>query len=383
MRIYTFVLFASTAAPTCVIGTSRGSDLPSTKIDITASNSPFVDDLSKDVPANRLLRVQSPSPILTTSAPFQAIAKAAFTKLYSGLSALKLTPATWSQVMSEDERFLKELLTLSEKGTKEVHVDFLLPMVSTWKKHHQSDMLEKLSEWMEGRQPTDLVKVLQEHGFFGQFRYTDVLALKQYLGPSNEAMLFDTLLAGFGEGRLASMLSIAKLSPLNGPDAKLLRDELLAWWATIGKPYEDVVRLLGVSTLEKQLDLAYEKLEALVKYTALKYKLDSHNAHVQTIIDLRKTFGDAPVVRAMMDMLEGVESVGQHLHGKYGDESTKLKSEEHNNFAEWFKAFLFELWKSEDKTLSSLDMNPFGLTKQHDDKLRADYGAFRKENPAS
>ncbi|CAI5709384.1 unnamed protein product [Hyaloperonospora brassicae] len=310
MRLYPFVLLASTAVPTRVTDASGVSGYSHTSDNSTATYPPFTDD-SNDDPANQQLvahgitndeeRAPPVKPSYDALQPLTSgIKKTIMFKLYGGISGPKLTSSGWDQVLSRDEDLLRMVGTRTAKGAipdvdMQEFVQIATPHLRKMLSMNANRFKKRFSS--QDMSPEGLAAELSNYHFFRNFSFEKVRMLQEFLGSSEKATkkFFDTLSIGFGsELEFARFLSIEKKSLVNGREAKLLQKELLTFWKKT-KSEEEVLKLID---LVKQ-GWTYETLDTLVQFVVLRDSLESKDVDAETIKLIMDKLGDKAITQAI------------------------------------------------------------------------------------
>ncbi|CAI5729668.1 unnamed protein product [Hyaloperonospora brassicae] len=320
MRLYPFVLLASTAVRTRVTDASGVSGYSHTSDNSTATHPPFTDD-SNDGPANQQLvahgitndEERASSGKLSRDALQKltsGIQKTTLFKLYGGISGPKLTSSGWDQAFKKDIEILDLVSQRVRIGANpDADMQYVDNLVASQ---------QKILKWNANRfkinfSPQDmstgnLIAELKKRHFFKVFGFEKVRMLQEFLGSSEKATkkFFDTLSIGFGsELKFARFLSIEKQSLVNGREAKLLQKELLTFWKKT-KSEEEVLKLIDL----KEQGWTYETLDTLVQFVALRDSLESKDVDAETIKLIMDQLGDKAITRAINNgKKKGVEPV--------------------------------------------------------------------------
>uniref|UniRef100_A0AAV1TJM8 RxLR effector candidate protein n=1 Tax=Peronospora matthiolae TaxID=2874970 RepID=A0AAV1TJM8_9STRA len=197
-----------------------------------------------------------------------------------------LTPAGQRAVITADEELLKRAENLLKVHDADKDVTFpgesselaaepLEKIIQVSKKQYFAERLEtmknKIVEWMQDQPPSELLEVLDKHGFFEHFSFADVHALSVYLDEFNAEWktaypIQGTLLRGFGgAARYASFLSVARQSPITGNLAAQARKVLLETWQWARLSIDQVAIMLELSSLGSR-GITYESLDTFFQY---------------------------------------------------------------------------------------------------------------------
>ncbi|CAI5726695.1 unnamed protein product [Hyaloperonospora brassicae] len=320
MRLYPFVLLASTAVPTRVTDASGVSGYSHTSDNSTATTPPFTDD-SNDGPANQQLvahgitndeerasfgKISHDGLRKLTS----GIKKTTLFKLYGGISGPKLTLSGWDQAFKKDIEIL-DLVSqhVRNRANPDADMQYVDNLVASQRKNLKGKAKRlKINFSPQDMSTENLIAELKKRRFLEFFTFERLRVLQKALGPSEEATkkFFDTLSGGFGgELEFARFLSIEKQSLVNGREAKLLQKELLTFWKKT-KSEEEVLKLIDL----KEQGWTYETLDTLVQFVALRDSLESKDVGAETIKLIMDKLGDKAITQAINNgKKKGVEPV--------------------------------------------------------------------------
>ncbi|CAI5726933.1 unnamed protein product [Hyaloperonospora brassicae] len=377
MRLYPFVLLASTAVPTRVTDASGVSGYSHTSNNSTATHPPFTDD-SNDGPANQQLVAHGITNDEERAPPVKpshdglrkltsGIQKTTMFKLYGGISGPKLTSSGWDQVLSRDGNLLRMVGTRTGNGA---NLDVDMQEFVQFATSHLRNVLSTNANGFKKRFSSQdmstegLAAELKKRRFFKVFGFEKVRMLQEFLGSSEKATkkFFDTLSIGFGsELEFARFLSIEKQSLVNEHGAEKLQKELLTFWKKT-KSEEEVLKLID---LVKQ-GWTYETLDTLVQFVALGGSPEPKEVYVRTIKLITTTIkNDDDIVQAIVNgEKKEAQSVTWHTGAAYQD--AKIASEEvgHTDLADDLKTELLRQWEAEGKDLKVLCWKAFKSLKR-------------------
>lgn len=279
MRLSSFVLLAATAPPIRVASSLRVSSSLMTKNNATSMNPLFNGGLADKPavgPANQLLNSEHTTndeertPQQVFAEKLGSATKKTVLKLYAEMNGPRLEPCDWKKMIVADEAMLKRVgLTIqTDAGASVEELGKMVAIAvktapSTLKLMNQFE----IGKWMQGLDQSHLEIILRRHRFFGKFNFEKFRVLEAHLGLSGKARLYDILTKGFQYSTFLGFLSIRKLSPLVGEDAKTLQRELLIHWMNSEKlTFGEMARRVKL----KKRGWMYTTLDPLLEYVKLR-----------------------------------------------------------------------------------------------------------------
>ena len=331
------------------------------KVNITTGFALFNDDSNK-IPVNQLSKAKGSGEeeerVLKEVSSEQI--KTFLQSLYERHNGHMIAPASWSQVISEDEQLLAHVYALHSaeyeqkraalEANSNVDISIFGAKLLNAKQHADDFRLRTLAQAMDHKEAKELSTILASTGFFSKFRIGRVQTLTKYVDELNAVTasnfkVFEILREGYGGlDNFAFFLSSSKLSPLTKEEAKAIQTDLLVWWRDDQrKSFNDVAVQLGFSTLWGK-SLTYENMDTLIEYVALRDSLQYNQARPVALLHLRQLFGDVAVLFSILSGKEIVQTASSYLRGKYVDKRFALTSEEVNAFAKELEHDLRSQW---------------------------------------